>query len=248
MSAKSAVSRRRRDTSTAHADNGSVAGFTLIELLVVVAIISILASILLPTMSRAKEKALRIRCVSNLRQLSLGLTMWADDNRGRYPWEVPPPAGGAWGLCLTWKHLIALEQEIVTPRVLVCPSDDRAPAQNFSTNRESGLMWQGNYSVSYFVGLDANFSRPQMHTLGDRNVTGLEGQDCPATGIGGVVTWMMPTNGPGWSGSIHRWAGNIARVDGSVAMLGRSGLRSQCASVASTTHANCILKPEFTSS
>lgn len=65
--------------------------------------------------------------------------------------------------------LILPDPEIVTPRVLVCPSDNRAPAQNFTTNRETGLTWQRNYSVSYFVGLDANLSRSQMRILGDRN-------------------------------------------------------------------------------
>lgn len=103
------------------------------------------------------------------------------------------------------------------------------------------------FSLSYFVGLNPKVSRPQMHLLGDRNVTRLEKQDCPPTGIGGAVTWLMPSNSPGWSGSIHRWGGNIAHVDGGVATPGRSGLRSHCAAVASATHANCALKPEFTS-
>ena len=50
--------------------------FTLIELLTVIAIISILASMLLPTLSRAKEQGLRIKCVSNQHQVSLALKMW----------------------------------------------------------------------------------------------------------------------------------------------------------------------------
>ena len=60
-------------------------GFTLIELLVVIAIIAILAAMLLPVLSRAKESGRRISCLNNLKQLSLATQLFVDDNGGNYP-------------------------------------------------------------------------------------------------------------------------------------------------------------------
>jgi prepilin-type N-terminal cleavage/methylation domain-containing protein/prepilin-type processing-associated H-X9-DG protein len=60
-------------------------GFTLIELLVVIAIIAVLAALLLPALARAKQKTIQINCVSNLKQLSQALQMYADDNGDYLP-------------------------------------------------------------------------------------------------------------------------------------------------------------------
>src|SRR5215510_8292861 len=71
-------------------------GFTLIELLVVIAIIGILAGMLLPALSRAKEKARGIKCVNSLKQMGYAFAMYADDNNDLYPTTAGFNGSGGW--------------------------------------------------------------------------------------------------------------------------------------------------------
>jgi prepilin-type N-terminal cleavage/methylation domain-containing protein/prepilin-type processing-associated H-X9-DG protein len=107
--------------------------FTLIELLVVIAIIAILAAMLLPALAKAKERAWTISCNSNLHQISLGMMMYADDNRGFYPesggdipWNTAAPdlPGNSW--------LQQIFRYVQTTNVYHCPSNKLIPQQQQS--------------------------------------------------------------------------------------------------------------------
>jgi len=198
-------------------------GFTLVELLVVIAIIALLAALLLPALSRAKEHGRRAKCFSNLKQVSLAFKLFAMERDGFYPWHTDPSDGGTYGPAAgeTWRNFMAASNELDTPKILICPSDT-------STRNNVQDWWAGpdglahpanrNNAVGYFVALDAFESLYPTMIAGDRNVQGGSTSNCGSVADPfGVTALLLATNDLTirWSSGTHGRVGIYALSDGS---------------------------------
>lgn len=118
--------------------------FTLIELLVVIAIIAILAGMLLPALSKAKDKAKIIRCVGNLKQMGLAAHMYAsDDSKGALSGT---PTDGSDDL--TWMYPTYIDGAIAQS-VFVCPSTDNFIGTNMTTVNGKRVLADLTYQAPY---------------------------------------------------------------------------------------------------
>jgi len=177
-------------------------------LMVVVLVVGLLAFLLAPDFFRPKVNHSRINCVNNLKQVGLSFRLWSGDNGDRYPAAVSTNNGGVMELVAEGRvspRFAVLSNELCTPKIINCRSDDRSIATGFASLHDT--------NISYFVCLAiANEAVPNMWRAGDRNVTN------GSALIRGVLN-VETTSRVGWTEKLHKECGNLCLVDGSVQQL-----------------------------
>lgn len=132
---------------------GSKRGFTLIELLVVIAIIAILAAILFPVFAKAREKARQTACLSNMKQIGLGMMMYMDDHDGVYPPHLSANPAGSQAVYSTWTQMVY--SYIKNTQIFICPDrGDIRTATNPGATTNAAYndgLYQTTYGMNYWL-------------------------------------------------------------------------------------------------
>jgi prepilin-type processing-associated H-X9-DG protein len=211
---------------------GSNTGLTLVEVLVVIGVMVLLVGLLLPWLARNNHSASRISCTNNLKQIGLAVRLFAVDNGDKFPWKLSNSAGGSLE-CVSapsqaFRHFLVMSNELSTPKILHCPEDKR---------RGPSIDWLtlNNANLSYFIGLDASETYPQLILAGDSNLM------TNRVPVGSGLLLLTTNVSLGWTTARHQGSGNISLGDGSVQQI--TSIRLQQHLAGSNVGTNRIVIP-----
>jgi len=201
-------------------------GFTAKELIVIVSVIALLVTLVVEAVLHSKRVGLRTTCASNQKQIALSFKMFAGDCDQYFPvayfksraYRFPTnfnynrPA---------WEYFHLASNELGTAKILVCPKDAlrRANAVKGFTNTIDGLAHptRQNNSISYFLGMSAEETKPNLLAVGDRNLaldSSTSFYSSPgevAVDVASNTVWRSSSKEP-----FHKDEGFYALSDGSV--------------------------------
>ncbi len=213
--------------------------FTLVELLVVIGIIALLISILLPSLIKARESAMRVKCASNLRQLRLLWNIYAQNNKGVFP--------TLWGPAPVYANYPATKQDLKTvidpyvkdPWIFYCPTTGNDPNDPSNWNYPAG---SGNLVIDYAILVSwkrMSGSTNNVHYTGNEialierqgkipNRLVMMSDQCWSTASNPNPTWLNHPGSRGGTGVYKLWKGmNVMFYDCHVEWRLKSQVKQQ---------------------
>lgn len=204
--------------------------FTRLELMAITVVCCLLAiPVFISATHRVAARSQRINCTKNLQQIGLVFKTCALDHEDKFPMQALGQPGTSTNNIESvevFRYFQVMSNDLANPKVLICPTDTRLPSADLANDFS-------NSNLSYFLGLDAMDTNPQMFLTGDRNLTN---GPLPSNRI------LVPnTNYPaGWTAEMHHYQGNIGLADGSVQQLARNRLTE---ALRNTSYTNRLAMP-----
>lgn len=242
-----------------HAPWCDTKGLTRWELLALLTAVSLLVSLLVPALARAKHRAQRIGCISHLKQIGIAYRIWDNDHQQKFPWQLHQRAGGTvpdeGEIGRNFGELVeafrSISNELTVAIVLSCPGDPvRTPARDFHPQAPRPFGGKPpkveTRNLSYLVGWEADGKTPATLLVGDGFLGGTLPNGSGDAGRSGVVREVRSrsqspdqplTPLAGFTNGWHADGANVGLADGSAHQINEASWREFLgASVAHTTN------------